>query len=86
MFDEGESNAVLIASEPLLDTRPLEYYPKTTKNTLGLSRNGGGVSPEDGVQGGSGAGSGRASGESDGGMHVCSYEDAERSFGAFQEQ
>lgn len=51
LFDDEEtSNVVFIISEPPPGTRTSEFYSKSTRNTLGLSRNG--PSPEDAVRGG----------------------------------
>jgi hypothetical protein len=64
LFDDEEtSNVVFIISEPPPGTRPSEFYSKSTKNTLGLSRNGNGASTEDAARGTPGVvpGSGRNS-------------------------
>ena len=53
LFDDEEtSNVVFIISEPPPGTRSSELYSKPTKNSLGLSRNGNGASPEDAARGG----------------------------------
>ncbi|KAF9784514.1 hypothetical protein BJ322DRAFT_850843 [Thelephora terrestris] len=53
LFDDEEtSNIVFIISEPPPGTRPSEFYSRSTKNTLGFSRNGRGASPDDSALGG----------------------------------
>ena len=50
--NEEMSNVRFIVSEPPPSTCPLNVYSKATKDVAGLSKNGGGISPDEGVQGG----------------------------------
>ena len=53
LFDDEEtSNVVFIISEPPPGTRSSEFYSRSAKNTLGLSRNANGTSPDDSARGG----------------------------------
>ena len=65
LFDDEEtSNVVFIIPDPPPGTHPSEFYSKSAKNSLGLSKNGNGTSVKDVVRGGTPAvvpGSGRDS-------------------------